>query len=332
MDGADLGLCKIAIKLVPTPTDTILRGKVRKALLIEVRAFEAEEFATAIPGVDVEYVRTGPGSSPCRMTVAGTDDAQLSVGSMGFSAIARSEIPGNVGVFVLITAVPVGGRYCGIELGVGQLFFYAPGTSFVGVEAIGLEASILTVPTDSMHRAAEVLADTVAKRSVQPLPRDPAVERLASLLASVSLRPECMDDAQRVEHLLEAAIGALTADPSVGRDPTGRRLASRRIVVRSIDYVESTQTYQPTMGQLCRAASTSKSRLRQAFVDMYEMPPTKYFQHRLLSRLRDELLPADPSSSSVTDIASSLGIAEFGRLSGRYRGAFGELPSATLLR
>ena len=62
------------------------------------------------------------------------------------------------------------------------------------------------------------------------------------------------------------------------------------------------------------------------------MPPTKYFQHRLLSRLRDELALAGPTTQSVTGILSSLGATEFGRIFGRYKNAFGELPSATLRR
>ncbi len=62
------------------------------------------------------------------------------------------------------------------------------------------------------------------------------------------------------------------------------------------------------------------------------MPPTKYLQYRLLSRLRAKLLLADPTESSVTRIAGSLGITEFGRASGRYKDGFGELPRMTLGR
>ena len=301
-------------------------------MLIEIEAYEAEDFATAIAGLDVEYVRTGAGTNPCRMRVAESDDAQLSIGSMGFPAASRSEIPSGVGVFLLITSAPFGGRYCGIDLSAGQLFFYAPATSFVGLETIGLEASILTLPTASVDRVAEGLLDTVMPRSVNPLAPCPAVEQFTSLLRSTSGRPECIVDSHRRERILEAAAGVLAAHSASVRPLVGRRLDSRTIVVRSIDYVESMRTLQPTVGELCRAAGTSESRLRQAFVDVLGMPPTKYFQHRLLSRLRDELLLAEPTGSSVTRIAGSLGITEFGRASGRYKEAFGELPRETLRR
>ncbi len=299
---------------------------------VEIEAYEAEEFATAIAGLDVEYVRTGGGDNPCRMTVAGSVDAQLSIGSMGFSAASRSEIPSDVGVFALITAAPLGGRYCGVDLSVGQLFFYAPATSFFGVETIGLDASILTIPTASIQRVADRLVDTAMFRSVEPLAPSPAVEQFTSLVRCASARPAYMLDSHRRERILEAAVGVMAVDSASARPAGGRRLDNRTIVLRSIEYVETTRTWQPTVGELRRAVGTSESRLRQAFVDVLRMPPTKYFQHRLLSRLRDELLLADPTESSVTRIAGSLGITEFGRASGRYKNTFGELPRTTLRR
>ena len=47
------------------------------------------------------------------------------------------------------------------------------------------------------------------------------------------------------------------------------------------------------MSELCRAANASESSVRQAFVEVFDMAPTQYFQYRLLSMLRIELLRAD---------------------------------------
>jgi len=183
-----------------------------------------------------------------------------------------------------------------------------------------------------MDRVAEGLTDTAMMRSVNPLAPCPAVDQLTSLLNSASTQPEYMVDSHRGETILEAAAAVLAANSATVRYPVGRRLDSRTIVARSIDYAESTPTHQPTVGELCRVTGTSKNRLRQAFVDVLEMPPTKYFQYRLLSRFRNELLLAEPTESSVTHIAGSLGVTEFGRTSGRYKEAFGELPRETIRR
>jgi len=99
----------------------------------------------------------------------------------------------------------------------------------------------------------------------------------------------------------------------VRRSPVARGIGSRTIVIRSIEFAEMSHTNEPSVGGLCRAWGVSGSRLRQAFVDVFDLPPTKFFQQRLLGRLRDELGLADPTARSVTDIAASLGVTDFGR-------------------
>ena len=169
-------------------------------------------------------------------------------------------------------------------------------------------------------------------RSVEPLAPSPAVNQLISLIRHASVAPAIMKDSRKAEPVLEAAARVLAADPPNVRARFERRHDSRSLVVRSIDHADAAPTYRPTMGELCRVAGASESRLRQAFVDVLDMPPTKYFQYRLLNRLRNELLLAHPTRSSITGIASSLGITEFGRTAGRYNAAFGELPRTTLRR
>lgn len=86
------------------------------------------------------------------------------------------------------------------------------------------------------------------------------------------------------------------------------------------------------MTELCHAAAVSQSRLRAAFVEVFGTPPTEFFQARLLSRLREQLGAADPARDTVTEVCISLGLSQFGRVAGRYRARYGELPSETLRR
>jgi AraC family transcriptional regulator, ethanolamine operon transcriptional activator len=297
-----------------------------------IEALEVDDFTAAVAGLETDYVRTGKGDGPCRMTNAGTDVAQLSTGSMGFSAISQTDVPDDLVVFSLITAAPPGSVWCGVEITVGQVNVYGPGTSFVGVNPVGLGATFLAVHTGAIERAAADLGvSPVVPSSVQPLGSRPSVERFRRAMWQASVHPEVFDHARPMSELLAAAVDVL-ADTDSTSAVERRRLDSRKIVVACVDFVETTGRHQPSMTELRRAACASESRVRQAFVEILDAPPTQYFQYRLLSRLRDELLLADPERDTVTRIASSLGVTQLGRIAGRYRRLFDELPSDTLRR
>ncbi len=60
--------------------------------------------------------------------------------------------------------------------------------------------------------------------------------------------------------------------------------------------------------------------------------PHTYFQRVRLHELRDMLMTASPSETSVTFLATEAGFNHLGRLSIAYREFFGEYPSDTLRR
>jgi len=301
-------------------------------VLVEIEADEVDEFTSAVAGLSVEYVRTDAGSGPCRMTAADAGDVWLSNGSMGFSAVAGTEVPADVGIFALIAGAPPGARWCGGELVEGQVYFFGPGTSFMGVEPEGLTVTLATVRWSDLERVADDHRERLRRPSVDPLADGAQVERVRRALRSAAGCPESVFDGRWGAHTLETVAAALFVDTRLAGRCSARRLDSRAIVGDALDFVELSETYRPTMSELCQATHTSESRLREAFVDVFDVPPTQYFQRRLLSRMRDELLHADPVSGSVTDVAISLGVTQFGRVAGRYRLAFDELPSETLKR
>lgn len=299
-------------------------------MVLSIEASEVDEFSTSVPGLEVEYIRTDAGHGPCRMVSAGSDDVTFSAGSMGFSAIAGTETPSDTAVFALITTASEGSRFCGVELQAGQLFCYAPGTTFSAVEPAGLAATMLTVRTRVVERATDHLGDPLFPRSIDFLEPSQSVEDLKYLLLAATADPASADEAHWSNQMLDAVAAVVAAPGRWGG--ARRRLDSRAIVAGAIDFVESTQTVQPAIWELCRAVGVSESRLRQAFMEVLDAPPTQYFQYRLLSRLRSELVAADPVDDTVTEIAGSLGVTQFGRVAGRYRRAFDEVPSETLRR
>ncbi len=301
-------------------------------MVVEVEVSEVDELSTTIAGLDVDYVRTDQGVGPNRLTLAETTDLVLTVGKMGFSVTANMEIPDEVVVFGFVRKVPSGGVWCGTELAAGQLFAFGPGTTFVGWEPTGLAMTVLVASVDSLAAAGaqQALGEPVVRSGVQPLPHRPETAQLIADLWAATAQPGLVEPPLGSTKLLESAARALV---DVGTQPGAafRRLDRRKIVSDCLEFVEASGSFQPSMSEMCRAANTSASCVRRAFIDVFDMPPKQYFQHRLLSRMRVELLRADPDDTTVTRIADSLGVTHLGRTSGRYRAVFGEAPSKTLL-
>ncbi|HSF84677.1 MAG TPA: helix-turn-helix domain-containing protein [Acidimicrobiia bacterium] len=296
-----------------------------------VSACEVDTFESAVAGLHIEYVRTDGGERPCVATFAATGDAAVSVGSVGFSVIAQTEIPLDRNVFALIRAAPPGARWNEVELRPGDVFAYAPGTTFFGVEPARAAATILVLPTDYAASIASDLGlgDPEVGRGVAPLPASPAVQRLALSMKRSFERPQFLADQVALAGLVEDAVRVATRH-DISNGHRSRRLDSRTIVRNCLDYVESTGWRQPAMRALCRAAFASESRVRRAFIDVVGVPPIRYLQMRQLSAMRSALIEARPDSTSVTEIAMSLGVTQLGRVAGRYRSLYEELPSQTL--
>jgi len=301
-------------------------------MLSEYEVSEVDELSTSIAGLEVDYVRTDEGTGPNRVTVAETDDFVLSLGRMGFSATANTEIPDGLVVFGLITRAASGGSWCGTELDAGQLFVLTPGTTFAAFEPTGLAGTLLSVPVDALANAGAELGigEPLLRRSVQPVRRRPEMTRLVADLWSATTQPELVEVVAVSEAILASAAGVLV---DIGGQPLAatRRLDRRKIVMDCLEHVESSGSNHPAMRDLCRASNAASSTVRQAFVEVFDMPPTEYFQYRQLNELRVELLRADAHDETVTRIAHSVGLMHLGRTSARYRALFGEAPSETLL-
>jgi AraC-like DNA-binding protein len=295
-----------------------------------VEALEVDEFTSGVAGVPIEYVRTDEGFGPAVATQVGSPDLMISTGGLGFSAVAVTEIPADMTVFAHVDAAPPGSMWNGVELVEGDIHVFAPGANFLATEPAGLAASILVTPVTALWRiAADLQHEIDLSRSVTPLALGPGARGLAGEIRLASSRLDEVIGGPSEQRLLEAAVRAI-ADH--GHTQVARRLDSKVIVRACLDYVDGTESHSPSISELCRASHTSESRLREAFIDVFDLPPTRYFRLRLLSRLREELVVTSPERSTVSFVASRLGITQFGRIAGEYRNVFGELPSQTLRR
>jgi transcriptional regulator GlxA family with amidase domain len=115
-----------------------------------------------------------------------------------------------------------------------------------------------------------------------------------------------------------------------------KRMASgprhHAIVARFEEFLEANPDRALYLAEICPAIGVPERTLRVACERHLGMGPIRYLSSRRMHLVRRALLRADPSTATVTRIATDHGFWELGRFSVTYRSLFGETPSETLRR
>jgi AraC-like DNA-binding protein len=131
------------------------------------------------------------------------------------------------------------------------------------------------------------------------------------------------------DDVLLAITHALGEEDRVGRIGSGRRIDSRDIVRKCVDYANSVDRI-PSISELCLAAHVSERRLRKAFTDEFDLPPSQYFRAWALDVAHTRLAHGEHDRANVTEVAYVLGFNHLGRFAGHYKQIYGESPSVTV--
>jgi len=299
-------------------------------------ADSADEYSVALPGIDLDVVRTGVGFGPNVAHATVADDVMLASGVTGFPVLGRTTVADDRVIVALLTSTPPGSRWCEIDMEPGTMLLYGPGAEHTAVSPAGLAYIALSVSLDRLAATADgaQLVVTMPHRGYVDIiqPTNQSV-RLARLLGTA---PDPFTEAVAAPLLAQGgedtvlALANALSDHSLGRAAGHRAGAinSRRITADCIEYAEASHQL-PSIAQLCGAVHVSERRLRNAFVDTFGMPPSTYFRHRALNKVRRQL-STEPGSAAVGVIALDAGFGNLGRFSSEYRRLFGELPSQTL--
>ena len=132
------------------------------------------------------------------------------------------------------------------------------------------------------------------------------------------------------QDLIHLMIRCLADGGSSGMTAGGRR--HDMIVARFEGFLEAHPGQPLYLTEICAAIGVAERTLRAACEEHLGMGPIRYLSLRRMHLVRRALVRADPSTGTVTRIATDHGFWELGRFSVGYRRLFGESPSETLHR
>jgi AraC-like DNA-binding protein len=155
---------------------------------------------------------------------------------------------------------------------------------------------------------------------------------------SISLISRSILD-QNASPLLQAEMGRLAGMSLLELYPQDTtRLPPELLLPRNarlrvaVDYIHEHLHRPLSPADVAEAAGLSARGLQQAFSRILDITPHGYIRRLRLTAIHDELRHADPSTTSVADVALRWGFAHAGRFSAAYAAELGEYPKDTLRR
>jgi AraC-like DNA-binding protein len=173
--------------------------------------------------------------------------------------------------------------------------------------------------------------ETPPRGEVRELARTPRTDLVGGAftrfvgLAATGVYPS----SAHADDVLRATAHALSEQDVVRRIGCSNRIDSCRVVHACIEHAELIGRI-PSITELCLVAYVSERRLREAIVQEYGLPPSRFFRAWALNEAHRRLLHAETDYQTVTEVATGLGFGHLGRFSLRYRDVYGENPSTTL--
>ena len=166
----------------------------------------------------------------------------------------------------------------------------------------------------------------------------PLLSKLLNLHKAVSqlaeAAPEVLAGAEVAraleETLIRVMIQCLSEGQGIEVDSAYWRHAA--VMRRLENFLEANRDCTLHLTDLCAAAAASDRTLRILCQEHLGMSPTRYLWLRRMHLARRALRMGDPTTTTVTEIATSYAFWELGRFAVAYRSLFGETPSATLRR
>ncbi|CRZ17355.1 helix-turn-helix transcriptional regulator [Mycolicibacterium neworleansense] len=130
--------------------------------------------------------------------------------------------------------------------------------------------------------------------------------------------------------LAAAVVSTLPTNAGLEPGPIDRRDAKPVLLRRAIAYIEANADRDIALVDIAEAVYVTPRALQYMFRRHLEVSPMGYLRRVRLDHARQQLLKADPATTTVQAVAARWGFAHTGRFAAVYRRTFGENPSDTL--
>jgi AraC-like DNA-binding protein len=285
-------------------------------------AADVDGVNVALPGIELDFSRTDRGVGNTNFRSWHHSGVSIHHATVGFSMVGQGVISNSTLAMVTpLRAAAIPTRWEGEEAHEGEYNIYGPGAGHYAVDSAGSELSIVCADIRALEATAETLGRELPDLDGRRVTRQGPPKAIFSAVFTE------LDDGGDGAQVLRQIVNAVSA---TSRDNSSRRgIRSTEIVGRVNDHLEASGAWFPPIVDLCIASAVSERRLRSAFIDCYDMPPSRYLRSRALSSAHQILRQRSPEWDSVSAIALAHGFRHLSNFALYYRQTYGSAPSET---
>lgn len=299
-----------------------------------------EDLRDAVHGAGLQATQMSRGPLSGSLAFAEDDGVLFTSGRLHAKVAISGPLSPDKATIGLGLRLPPGSWHWHREVAAGNLGLFLPDdehqslympnslylTATIGIERLEAEAAQEDLAIDRLH-----LAGSGVHRRMAPLGVTAEMARRFDRLHTSGAAAEAGDLAGALRLMRRIAV------TFYGRRPRGATSGARPgahagIFARAQRYIEAHLDEPIPVDALAAAAFTSRRTLHRAFLGMVDESPQAHVRRLRLHRLRADRAGEAEAACTVTMAATRWGMGEFGRIAGRYRELFGELPSETLDR
>ena len=296
-----------------------------------------EDLDRAVPGAGLRALQLSRQPVAGSLVFAVGDDVALSSGYLRGRVSLAGPLPQRHVTIGLGLDFAGGARHWLREVQTGCVGLVPPGGEQDAIYGDGSLYLKVTLSEDRLLAEAEhegLALDVAVIRRSGVHPRNlspPALDWLRrwALAAHAGAMPDGETLARFRTQLLAVVVQHLGRPPQVapGLPSVGAR---ERLVARARAWIDAHLGEPIGVDAIAAAAGAPRRTLSRAFFDVLEESPRAYVTRLRLHRIRSDLVARAVSAPRIADASNLWGVCELGRMSGRYKAMFGELPSETV--
>jgi len=319
-------------------------GEVRRTAMAFGRVLNFTDpfpYQAAIQAADLEMYPTKKGEFRAELTQVALNQLWMQRFHEDLPRIYTGTIrPGRTVVGFLTDEDQPAMRHCSMDLSTNDVVVCGGDAMHQRGEG-GAKMGSMSLPTDNLLASYRALIgrDFVAPTTTYLTRPDGALmSRLRELhktAGQIAKTAPNLFDLPEVVRSLEERLTHVMLRCLAENAPSHASAGIRRhdaIVGRFEEFLEANPDRPLYLTEICTAIGAAERTLRAACEEHLGMGPIRYLSLRRMHLVRRALLRTDPSTSSVTRIATDHGFWELGRFSVAYRALFGESPSDSLKR